>query len=92
MKRLSIIIIVVITSVALCEILQEDWAKEGMSTFKPPRALDNKWSKWLVGEWEGTSVSVVGNGKDWMKVEKALDGQFLILRYERQITEPELFK
>lgn len=53
----------------------------------PPKQLDEAWCNWIAGEWRGTAEGAVGKGRHWMKVEVALDGQFLLTRYRSSITE-----
>lgn len=45
------------------------------------------WSKWIVGEWEGSGESDTGQGQGIERIEFALNGQFLICRGEAAITE-----
>jgi hypothetical protein len=52
-----------------------------------PKPLDDDWSKWLVGEWEGSVESDLGTGKAWTKIDFGLNGQFLIMNSESIITE-----
>lgn len=52
-----------------------------------PKPLDDNWSKWLIGGWEGSAESDVGIAKVWMKIYYGLNGQFLIIESESQTTE-----
>ena len=62
-------------------------AKEsGPSSFQP-KPIDDEWSKWLVGEWEGSGESDTGAGKGRVKIELGLNGQFLIYKGEGDVTE-----
>jgi len=54
--------------------------------FLPPVLADD-WTKWIVGEWEGTGESDSGKGKGTATFELGLSGQFLIMRSEAVITE-----
>jgi hypothetical protein len=54
--------------------------------FLPPPLADD-WSKWIVGEWEGSGESDTGQGKGIERIEFALNGQFLICRGQARITE-----
>jgi hypothetical protein len=87
MKNLSILLIVMV-SMASCAINQE---KEIVEESKPssfqPEPLDDEWGKWFVGEWEGSAESDAGIGKIRMKIELGLNGQFLIIKTESEITE-----
>ncbi len=59
-----------------------------------PHPLTDDWSRWIVGEWEGSGESDSGKGKGKARIELALNGQFLIHRGEAEITElnPEYLK
>lgn len=52
-----------------------------------PQSLDDEWSKWMVGEWEGSGGSDTGQGRGIERIELGLNGQFLICRGEARITE-----
>jgi hypothetical protein len=66
---------------------EKEMAKESRPSVFLPKPLDDNWSKWLVGEWEGSGESDTGKGKGWTKVELGLNGQFLIYKGEAEITE-----
>jgi hypothetical protein len=91
MKRLSIILLVVMVSMASCAINKEKEMAEirGSGSFQP-KPLDDEWSKWLVGEWEG----IVGLGgmksEAWREIELGLNGQFLITKHEHKVTNEEI--
>jgi hypothetical protein len=88
MKILSIILLVVIIVAASCAVYKDkEMAKESSPTSFQPKPLDDEWSKWLVGEWEGSGESDSGTGKGWTKIEFGLNGQFLIMKSEGEITE-----
>jgi len=95
MKRLSIILFIVMVSMASYAINEKkETTKESGSTSFQPKPLDDEWSKWLVGEWK------VVSGESWVadesgkvakidvdeeetgrfKIEFGLNGQFLIMR------------
>lgn len=62
-------------------------AQDAAESWTPPPSLkNNDWMKWMVGEWEGTTESPMGTSKDWMKVEFALDGQFVIAHMKSEMT------
>ena len=87
MKRLSILLLVVMVSLSSYAINEKkETAKESGSTSFQPEPLDDDWSKWLVGEWEGSAESDVGAGKVWAKIDFDLNGQFLITKIESIIT------
>lgn len=88
MKRLSVVLLAILVCLALPLMAQEkEIAKEEMPSMAPPEPLNDDWSKWIVGEWEGWSESDMGKAKDWMKVELGLNNQFLISKYKSQMTE-----
>ncbi len=51
-----------------------------------PRPLNDAWSTWLVGSWEGAGESDTGQGRGVLSIEPALGGQFLICRGQAEIT------
>jgi hypothetical protein len=75
MKKLPVTLLVVMVSMTSCAINQ----RRGI--VGPPKTLDDDWSRWLVGEWEGSFESSVGKGENWMEVELCLNGEFLITKY-----------
>jgi len=88
MKHVSIVLLIVMVSMASCAINQEkEIAEESKPSSFQPEPLDDEWSKWLVGEWEGSAESDVGTGKIRTKIELGLNGQFLIMKSESEITE-----
>jgi len=52
-----------------------------------PKPLDDDWSRWIVGCWEGSGESTAGKGKGRSTIELGLNGQFLIMTGEAEITE-----
>ena len=46
----------------------------------PPSPLDHEFLSFLVGEWEGSTESIMGTSTDWSKYEMALGGQFLMMQ------------
>jgi predicted RNA-binding protein Jag len=87
MKRLFIISLVVMIGTTSCAIKEKEMAKESKPSEFQPKPLDDDWSKWLVGEWEGAAESDVGTGKIRMKIGFDINGQFLIMKNESEITE-----
>ncbi len=70
MKHVSITLLIVMVGLTSCAVNQEKQIpEETKSSFFQPEPLDDKWNKWLVGEWEGG-----------FKIEFGLNGQFLIMR------------
>ncbi|RMF67293.1 MAG: hypothetical protein D6743_05130 [Calditrichaeota bacterium] len=59
-------------------------AEGEMSNYGPPPPLDDAWTKWMLGEWQGTTKSPMGESTDWMKCELGLGGQFQMLTYKSQ--------
>ncbi|MEE9609899.1 MAG: hypothetical protein V3W19_01540, partial [Desulfatiglandales bacterium] len=88
MKRLSILSLIIIVSLSAYAINEEkETTKESESASFQPKPLDDDWFKWLVGQWEGSVESDVGTGKTRTKIEFGLNGQFLIMKSEAEITE-----
>ena len=101
MKRLPTILLVAIVSVSSLVSIssfaineEKETAKESGSASFQPKPLDDEWSKWLVGQWEGSVESDVGTGKFRTKIEFQLNGQFLIMKSEGETSEmaPEHIK
>ncbi len=91
MKKLSITLFVLMISLTSCVINEErEVAEESKPSFFQPKPLDDEWSKWLVGEWEG-SVGLGGvKSEAWREIELGLNGQFLITKHEHIITDEEI--
>jgi len=88
MKRLSIILLIVMVILSSCAINKEkEMAKKSRPSVFLPKPVDDDWSKWLVGEWEGSGESNAGKGKGWVQIELGLNGQFLIMKGEAKITQ-----
>jgi hypothetical protein len=92
MKRLHLISLVLMLSMVSCVSNQKKEPDKGaMPSLEPPKAIDNDWSKWLVGNWQGTAKSDFGEHKDWVKgscrlnIELALNSQFLVRKGQAQI-------
>ena len=92
MKKLSAILLVIAISAASCATNREkESGKENIPSLEPPKTLDDDWSRWLVGNWQGTAKSDFGEHKDWAKgdcrlnIELALNGQFLIRKGQSRI-------
>lgn len=88
MRRQSLILLAMALGVALSVTSQAQEAGKAVKRpmFLPPPLADD-WSKWIVGEWEGSGESETGKGKGTVRIESALNGQFLIHRGEAEITE-----
>ncbi|HUT31133.1 MAG TPA: hypothetical protein VMX13_15165 [Sedimentisphaerales bacterium] len=88
MKSLSIMLLIVMVSMASCAINQEEEiAEESKASSFQPEPLGDEWSEWLVGEWEGSAESDVGTGRIWAKIDFGINGQFLIWNSESIVTE-----
>ncbi len=91
MKHVSIVLLVVMVSLSSCAINKEKEMAEtsGPPSFQP-NPLDDEWSKWLVGEWEG----IVGLGgvksEAWREIELGMNGQFLITKHEHKVSNEEI--
>ena len=93
MKRLSIVLSVIMLAMASCMSNQKKEPDKGnIPSLEPPKALNDDWSKWLVGEWQGTAKSDFGGHKDWvtgkcrLNIQLDLNGQFLVRKGQAQIT------
>jgi hypothetical protein len=91
MKHVSIVLLIVMVSMTSCTINKEkEMAKDIKPSSFQPKPLDDEWSKWLVGEWEG-SVGLGGvKSEAWREIELDLNGQFLITKHEHKITDEEI--
>jgi hypothetical protein len=88
MKRKSFMLLTVAAIMSLPLMSQEqEPAKEMKRPMFMPKSLDDDWTKWIVGQWEGSGDSDAGKGKGLIKIEMDLNGQFLIMRGESQIAE-----
>jgi hypothetical protein len=88
MKRLSILLLVAMATLSSFAMKEaKETAKEGGSYSFQPKPLDDDWSKWLVGEWEGLAESDAGTARLRTKVDSGMNGQFLIMKSESTITE-----
>jgi hypothetical protein len=84
-------LLVVMVSMASCAINQEkETAEESKPSSFQPEPLDDEWSKWLVGKWEG-SVGLGGvKSEARREIELGLNGQFLITKHEHKVTNEEI--
>jgi len=95
MKHISIVLLIVMVSMASCAKMQEkEMTKESGTPSFQPKPLDDEWSKWLVGEWKFVSgessvtdesgkvskIDLDEQGAGGFKIELGLNGQFLIMR------------
>jgi hypothetical protein len=55
MKHVSIVLLIVMVSMASCaKMQQKEMIKESGTPSFQPKPLDDEWSKWLIGKWEDT--------------------------------------
>ena len=88
MKHVSIVLLIVMVSMAsFAGNGKKETVKESESASFQPKPLDDDWFKWLVGQWEGPVESDVGTGKIRTKIEFGLNGQFLFMKSEAEMTE-----
>lgn len=87
MKRF--ILLAAVLCVALSPALgaQEGKAEIGDLPTAPPEPLDDPWTRWLVGEWEGWSESPYGKATESLVVELGLGGQFLLMQATSDLGE-----
>ncbi len=92
MKHVSIVLLIVMVSMASCaKMQQKEMVKESGTPSFQPKPLDDEWSKWLVGKWEATaghsdflgdesegSGESNAEGAAGFTIESVLNGQFLI--------------
>ena len=58
MKKLYLISLVLMLSLVSCASNQKKESDKGnIPSLEPPKALNDDWSKWLVGNWQGTAKS-----------------------------------
>ena len=71
MKHVSIILLIVMVSLASCaKMQQKEMVKESGTPSFQPKPLDDEWSKWLVGVWK-----VVSGESDWLADESGKAGK-----------------
>ncbi len=93
MKRLSIALSFTILAMASCVSNQKkDDNKGNIPSLETPKEIDDQWSKWLVGQWQGTAKSDFGPHKDWVKgncslsIKLDFNNQFLVRKGKAQVT------
>lgn len=88
MKRVLLLLIILLAITSIAAIAQEKEApKEDMSSMAPPKPLEDEISKWMIGEWAGTSESNMGTSKDWQKNEWSLDKQYVTMHLTSKMTK-----
>ncbi len=79
MKHVSIVLLIVMVSMASCaEMQQKEMVKESGTPSFQPEPLDDEWSKWLIGKWEITGGGLEGVSESGYTIEFRLNGQFVI--------------
>lgn len=85
MKKLYLISLVLMIDLVSCASDQKKESDKGnIPSLESPKALDDDWSKWLVGNWQGWAKSDFGPHKNWvigncrLHIQLDLNGQFLI--------------
>lgn len=72
---------------------QKKTAQENVPSLTPPQALEDEWSRWLVGEWETSAESDLPGFKCWvkgtgrMKAELGVGGQFLVVTRQGEVAQ-----
>jgi hypothetical protein len=101
MKHVSIVLLIVMVSMASCaKMQQKEMAKESGTPSFQPKPLDDEWSKWLIGKWQvtkgesdflGGEMEGLGEpneeGASGFTIESGLNGQFLIMKSWAQTGE-----
>ncbi len=88
MKRLSLSLLIAAAIIALPLMSREqDSGKESKRPMFLPKPLDDDWTKWIVGQWQGSGDSTAGKGAGTMAIELGLNGQFLIISGHAEIGE-----
>ncbi len=71
MKHVSIVLLIVMVSMASCAINQETKiAEESRPSSFQPKPLDDELSEWFVGEWK-----IVSGESDWLADESGRAGK-----------------
>jgi hypothetical protein len=90
MKHASIVLLIVMVSMASCaKMQQKEMVKDSGTPSFQPEPLDDEWSKWLIGRWEGGHSDFLADesegsgesnavGASGFTIESVLNGQFLI--------------
>ncbi len=83
MKKLHLISLVLILGLVSCAYNQKS-DKGNIPSLATPKTLNDEWSKWLIGDWQGWAKSDFGKNKNWvigncrLHIQLDLDNQFLI--------------
>ena len=87
MKNFYFVMLFIAVITVSCAVKETNMSKENNPAAFLPKPIDDEWSRFLVGEWEGTGESDAGTGKARVRIEFALNGQFLIRKGEALVTE-----
>jgi hypothetical protein len=66
--------------------------KGNIPSLATPKGIDDQWSKWLIGNWQGSAKSDFGPHKDWVKgncslnIKLDLNNQFLVRKGTAKVT------
>jgi hypothetical protein len=88
-SRLAIVLIVIVTFIGGCASntdVEPASLKDSGASVLAPKPIEDEWSRRLVGEWDVAGKSDAGTGKGWSKIEMGLNGQFLIMKGEAEVT------
>jgi hypothetical protein len=87
MRWLGIILLVTVLTMVSCATRPEQTgpAEAGAGEFQPA-PLDDDWSRWIVGRWQGSLAEDPNRLWD-ATIESDLNGQFLVYRTEAELTE-----
>ncbi len=86
MKSLFYILVVILVVVSLPLSAQDKKAESEEQQNSPPPPLGDETSMWMVGEWNGTSETNMGNGDEWQSIKLGLDNQYLLMEYTSTYT------
>ncbi len=86
MKKLNYLLLFTVVIIASCQAKEAKMTANNSTAFLP-NPIEDDWSKWLVGTWEGSGESEAGKGKARIQIELGLNGQFLIMKGEADILE-----
>lgn len=88
MNRLSLIRLPIPLGIALTLLAGcHAEVKERGRTLFLPAPLEDEWTRWMIGEWEGAGESEAGAGLGVVRIEPALNGQFLFATGTARVTE-----
>ncbi|MHC4088447.1 MAG: hypothetical protein ACYSWZ_22585 [Planctomycetota bacterium] len=90
MKHVSTTLLIVMVSMASCAINQnKETVKESTPALVVPETLKDDWTEWIVGEWEFFYElgEMESRSKIVMNAKLGLNDQFLIIKYESEITD-----